>query len=34
MDTLRKEFEDTALPYMGEIHKATLRMTKNVTEAE
>jgi RNA polymerase sigma-70 factor, ECF subfamily len=34
MDTLRKEFEDTALPYMDEIHKAALRMTKNVTEAE
>ncbi len=34
MDTFRKEFEDTALPYMDEIHKAALRMTKNVTEAE
>jgi RNA polymerase sigma-70 factor (ECF subfamily) len=34
MDALRKEFEDTALPYMDEIHRAALRMTKNKSEAD
>jgi RNA polymerase sigma-70 factor, ECF subfamily len=34
MDALRKEFEDTALPYMDEIHRAALRMTKNESEAD
>jgi len=34
MDTLSKEFEDTALPYMDEIYKAALRMTKDETDAE